>query len=56
MRELSARWITDFFDSVSSNKDLVINGFKKEGIVDTLNGDTPAVCTEPLEYEDPFWI
>ena len=35
-------------------KDLAINGLKKGGIVDTLNGDTPVMCTEPLKHEEPF--
>ena len=54
MRELSAKWITDFFDYVNSNKYLVINGFKKAGIVDALHGDTSAGVTDKLGLEDPF--
>ena len=54
MRELRAKWMTDFFffDYVNSNKDIVINGFKKAGIVDALNRDTPAGFTDTLEFED----
>jgi hypothetical protein len=37
MREVRANWITEFFHSVSSNKDLVINGFKKAGIMHALS-------------------
>ena len=56
MRELSAKWMTDFLDYVNSNKDIVINGFKNAGIVDALNRDTPAGFTDTLEFEDPLQL
>ena len=52
MREVSAKWITEFFLSVSSNKDLVINGFKKAGIMHALSVGFSHI--KSLEVEDPF--
>ena len=56
MLELSAKWITEFFYYINSNKDIIINGFKKAGIVDALNGTTPDGFTDTLKFEneDPF--
>ena len=56
MRELSAKWITDFFDYINSNKDIEINDFKKAGIVDALKGDTPAGFTDTLKFKDPLHL
>ena len=55
---MSARWLTDFFDSTNSNKDLAINGFKKAGIIDAIKDTNTTQCdTESVpasEDEDPF--
>ena len=40
IREVSAKWITKFFHFVCCNKDLVINGFKKAGIVYAISEDS----------------
>ena len=54
VRELSVKWITEFFDHVNSSKDFVINGFKKAGIVAAFNSNHPVGSTYTPADEDPF--
>ena len=37
MRELSAQWLVEIFDYISSNPQFIVNGFEKAGIADALD-------------------
>ena len=37
MRELSAQWLVEMFDYISSNPQFIVNGFEKAGIADALD-------------------
>ena len=61
MREVGAKWLTEFFNSVNSNKDLVVNGFKKAGIIDAIRDTNASGTTQcdaesapAADDEDPF--
>ena len=47
LKPLHAAWITKFFDHMCSNLKIVLNGWKKSGIKDTLSKD--AVKEDPFE-------
>jgi len=36
-REISAQWLVEMFDYISSNPQFVVNGFEKAGIADALD-------------------
>ena len=46
LKPLHAAWVTKFYDKMQIETDIILNGWKRSGITDTV--------AEPLEKDDPF--
>ena len=46
LKPLHARWVTQYYDHIRTNKDVVKNGWRRSGITDALKTKSPR--------EDPF--
>lgn len=51
MKELGAKWLTSLYDKLQREKTIIINGFKKVGIVDALKNQTMSSDEDDI---DPF--
>ena len=51
MKELGAKWLTSMYDKLQREKTIIINGFKKVGIVDALKDQTVSSDEDDI---DPF--
>ena len=56
MKETGAQWLTALYDKLRQEKTIVINGFKKVGIVEAVRQTLPSYEDVPVpdSSEDPF--
>ena len=57
IKEHSCKWLVSAYDHIRSHPDIIVNGFKKAGIIDALGNKLPApdnLAIENGDDDDPF--